>query len=82
MAAKLRIIFGDAIRSLRQLWLEVIATFFVALALIGITSIVDEYRKYRNTPDGGTLRLSMSILFSSVMLIFGLHTFWKARKIR
>jgi hypothetical protein len=62
--------------------LEVIATFFIALAVIGITSIVDEYRKYANDADNGLLRLSMSILFSSVMLISGLHTFWKARKIR
>jgi len=82
MVGKLKLIFGDTIRSLRRLFLEVMATFFVALAVIGITSVVDEYRKYVVTPDKGILRLSMSILFSSVMLIFALHTFWKARKIR
>ena len=82
MTAKLKLIFGDAIRSLRRLWLEVMAAFFVALAVIGITSVVDEYRKYLSAPDSGILRLSMSVLFSSVMLIFALHTFWKARKFR
>jgi hypothetical protein len=82
MAAKLRLIFADAIRSARRLWLEVTGTFFVALALIGITSIVDEYRKYSIDPEAGILRLSMSIIFASAMLIFALHTFWKARKIR
>jgi hypothetical protein len=82
MSSKLRIIFGDTLRSFRRLFLEVIATFFIALAVIGITSVVDEYRKYSNDADNGLLRLSMSILFSSVMLISGLHTFWKARKIR
>jgi uncharacterized membrane protein len=82
MAAKLKLIFGDAISSLRRLWLEVIATFFVALAIIGITSVVDEYRKYLSTPESGILRISMSVVFSSVMLICALHTFWKARKVR
>lgn len=62
--------------------MEVIATFFIALTVIGITSVVDEYRKYSNDAENGLLRLSLSILFSSVMLISGLHTFWKARKIR
>lgn len=75
-------IFGDTIRSLRKLFLEVIATFFVALAVIGISSIVYEYRKYSSAPDTGVLRLSMSVLFASVMVISALHTFWKARKIR
>jgi len=80
--SKLRVIFGDTVRSFRRLLLEVMATFFVALAVIGMTSIVDEYRKYSNDADYGALRLSMSILFSSVMLVSGLHTFWKARKLR
>jgi hypothetical protein len=58
------------------------ATFFVALAVIGVTSIVDEYRKYSNDGEYGALRLSMSVLFSTVMLVSGIHTFWKARKLR
>lgn len=82
MAAMLKLIFGNAIASLRRLWLEVIATFFLALAILGITSVVDEYRKYLSAPEGGILRISMSVLFSSVMLICALHTFWKARKCR
>jgi hypothetical protein len=57
-------------------------TFFVALAVIGITSVVDEYRKYSSDAEYGFLRLSMSILFSGAMLLSGLHTFWKARKLR
>lgn len=82
MIGKLKLIFGDTIRTIRVLFLEIIATFFVALALMGISSIVYEYRKYTSDPDGGVLRLSMSVLFASVMLISALHTFWKARKIR
>ena len=82
MGGKLKIIFGNAIRALRRLVLEVLGTFFIALAALGIGSLVDEYRKYTRAPDNGILRLTLSILFASVMLISALHTFWKARNIR
>ncbi len=82
MMGKLSIIFGDTVRALRKLVLEVLAAFFVALAILGIASLVDEYRRYTHTPEIGIWRLAMSILFASVMLISALHTFWKARKIR
>ena len=82
MIEKLKIIFGETIRSVRRFFLEVLALFFVALAVIGIASIVDEYRRYSSVPDAGIWRLSMSTLFASLMLISGLHTFWKARKLR
>ncbi len=82
MAGRLKLIFGDTIRSLQRLALEVMAMFFIALAVIGITSVIDEYRKYSNAPENGIVRLSMSVLFSSVMLVSALHTFWRARKIR
>ena len=82
MTGKLRVIFGDTIRSVRRVLLEVLAMFFVALAVLGIGSIVEEYRKYSGAPEDGIWRLGMSALFASVMLIFALHTFWKARKLR
>ena len=82
MIPKLKVIFGGAVRAIRKLVLEVLAAFFVALAILGIASLVDEYRKYTRAPDIGIWRLAMSIVFASVMLISALHTFWKARKIR
>jgi hypothetical protein len=82
MGGNFKLIFSNTLRSLKRLCLEVMATFFIALALIGVSSIVDEYRKYSNSAENGVFRLSMSILFSTVMLISGLHTFWKARKSR
>jgi prolipoprotein diacylglyceryltransferase len=82
MAGKLKAIFSDVIRTMRRLFQEVMAAFFVALGVVGITSVVEEYRKYVSAPAEGVLRLTMSILFSTVMLAFGLHTFWKARKTR
>jgi len=82
MIEKLKIAFHDTFLSLRRFFLEVLALFFVSLAVIGIASIVDEYRKYASVPDAGIWRLSMSTLFASIMLISGLHTFWRARKLR
>lgn len=82
MMEKLKIILGNLLRSLRRLFLEVMALFFVALAIIGIASVVDEYQRYSSAPDAGIWRLSMSTLFASIMLISGLHSFWKARKLR
>ena len=82
MGRKLKDIFGDTIKTLRVLWLEVIGTFFIALGVFGISSVVEEYRRYAKAPDQGMLRLSMSALFSAVMVISALHSFWKARNIR
>ena len=82
MIAKLKVIFGDTIRAFRKLVLEILAVFFVALAILGIASLVDEYRRYTVAPDNGIWRLMMSGVFASVMLISALHTFWKSRKIR
>ena len=82
MIEKLKIIFRDTLRSLRRFFLEVLALFFVALAVIGIASIVDEYRRYSSAPDAGILRLSLSALFAFITLISVLHSFWRARKLR
>ena len=79
---KLKIIFGDTLRTLRKLFLEVMGTFFIALGVLGIGSVVDEYRKYANAPDDGIVRLIMSVIFAVVMVLSALHTFWKARKTR
>ena len=82
MSSKFKLIFGETIKGLRKLFLEVMGIFFITLTVFGIASVVDEYRKYLNAPEQGVLRLSMSLLFSAVMVISALHSFWKARKIR
>lgn len=80
MIGRLKIAFSDAIRSLRRLVLEVTGFFFLALAVVGSGSVVTEYRRYSSGLEQGAWRLSMSFVFTAVMLGFGLHTFWKSRK--
>ena len=82
MSGKLRIIFGDFLRTLRQLWLEFIGGIFLALGVLFILAAIQEYRKYVNAPEVGTGRFLLVLLSSAVMLFFALESFWKARKPR
>jgi hypothetical protein len=82
MAAKLRIIFGDFLRTLRQLWLEFIGGMFLALGILFILAAVQEYRKYVRAPETGSGRFYMVLIASGVMLFFALESFWKSRKPR
>jgi len=82
MSQKLKIIFGDFLRALRQLWLECIGGMFLALGLLFVLAAIQEYRKYVSSPEIGTGRLLLVVLSSAVMLFFALESFWKARKSR
>ena len=82
MAGKLRLIFGDFFRSLHQLWLEVIGALFLALAVVFAVSAFQEYRKIANA-EGAGLWIVISAVFLSLLTFgFGIHSFWKARKLR
>jgi hypothetical protein len=80
MIGKFKIIFADFLRTLRQLWLEVIGGIFLALGVLFILAAVKEYRKYVQSPGVGTGRFFMVLLSSVVMLFFALESFWKSRK--
>lgn len=82
MAGRIRTAFRDAIRVLHTFALEVIGGFFLALAVIGGTSVVQEYQRWNDGQDGAVWRVVLAILFFVAMLGFGLHSFWKARKIQ
>ena len=82
MAGRFVIAFRDAIRVLHTFGLEVIGGFFVALAIVGVTSVVQEYQRYSAGSGTGIWRLALAGSFSAAMLGFGLHSFWKAWKIR
>jgi hypothetical protein len=82
MSGKLRIIFADFLRSLRQLWLEVLGGIFLAFGLLFIVTAIQEYRKYVSTPEYGMSSMILALFFSGVMLLFALESFWKARKPR
>ena len=81
MAGKLRLIFGDFFRSMHQLWLEVIGALFLALAVVFGVSAVQEYRKLSNPEGAGTWVVIAAVVLSLLTFVFGLHSFWKARKL-
>jgi hypothetical protein len=82
MTGKLKVIFGDFLKTLRQLWLEFVGGIFLALGVLFIVAAVQEYRKYVQSPGVGTGRFLMVLLSSAVMLFFALESFWKSRKPR
>ena len=82
MMEKLKLIFADFLRTLRQLWLEFIGGIFLALGMLFVLAAVQEYRKYIRSPELGTGRFLMVLLSSIVMLFFALESFWKSRKPR
>jgi hypothetical protein len=82
MGQKLRTIFGDFLKSLRQLWLECIGGIFLLLGIFFILAAIQEYRRYVNSPEIGTGRFLLVIISSGVLLFFALESFWKARKSR
>ena len=82
MSGKLRIIFADFLRTLRQLWLEFIGGIFLALGLMFVLAAIQEYRKYVHSPEVGTGRFVLVLFFSGVMLFFAFESFWKSRKSR
>src|SRR5438552_7835792 len=65
MAGKLKLIFSDFLRTLRQLWLEFIGGVFLALGVLFILAAIQEYRKYVRSSELGTGRFLVG-LFSSV----------------
>ena len=80
MSLRLRVIFADLIKTLRQLWLQFIGGIFLALGILFILAAIQEYRRYVNSPEIGTGRFVLVLLSSGVMLFFGLESFWKSRK--
>ena len=79
---KLKLIFADFLRTLRQLWLEFIGGIFLSLGVLFVLAAIQEYRKYIRSPELGTGRFLMVLLSSIVMLFFALESFWKSRKPR
>jgi uncharacterized membrane protein len=80
MAGKFKLAFGSVVRSLHQLWLEVTGTFLIAFAAVFGYHAVKEYRKYGQSDDS-ILWVIAAAGLSLVTLSFGIHSFWKARKL-
>ena len=82
MAGRFRTAFKDAFKVAHTIVLEVLGAFFLALAIIGGSSVVQEYQRYGNSPEDGVWRLALAAVFTVSMFAFGIHSFWKARKVR
>jgi hypothetical protein len=86
MAGKLKVVFGDFLRTARKLWLEMMGALFLALAVMFSLNTVAEFRKTADMVASWDWRTGFSVLgsafFSILMLAFSLQSFWKARKIR
>ena len=81
MAGKFKLAFGSLFRSLHQLWLEVTGAFLLLFAAAFGFYAVREYRKFPESADslwGVAGAAGLSVL----TLGFGIHSFWKARKLR
>jgi len=79
---KLRIIFADLLKTLRQLWLEFIGGIFLALGILFVLAAIQEYRRYLRAPEIGSGRFVLVLISSGVMIFFALESFWKSRKPR
>jgi hypothetical protein len=75
--------FRTTIRSfrvaMRQLWLEVTGTVFLAMALMGGVAGAREYMKYHagQTTAG---RVAVAAAFTLTFAWFGLSSFWRVRR--
>ena len=86
MPSKFKLIFGDFLRSVRRLWLEMMGALFLALALMFVLNTIAEFRKttdpFRNWDWRTGFAIVGSAFFSVLMVAFSFHSFWKARKMR
>jgi hypothetical protein len=82
MTQKLKVVFADFLKALRQLWLECVGGIFLGLGLLFVLAAVQEYRKYVQSPEVGTGRFLLVAFSSGVMFFFALESFWRARKSR
>jgi hypothetical protein len=81
MAGKFRIAFGGLLRSFHQLWLEVTGAFLLLFAVMFGYAAIREYRQLQEST-ASLWMLGASAGLSVLTLSFGIHSFWKARKLR
>ena len=68
------------VKPLHSLWNEVIGFLFIAFAALLLRPIWRGYHDMHTDP-AHLIKFLLTVFFFLVMLCFGLHAFWKARKI-
>jgi hypothetical protein len=81
MAGKFKLAFGSFVRSLHQLWLEVTGAFLLIFAAAFGFYGVNEYRKLPESA-ASLWEILGAVGLCFLTLGFGIHSFWKARKLR
>ena len=82
MVIKLKSIFGGFLRSLHMFWLEIVGSLFLAIAVMFGSYAAQEYRRYLNGRQSGPWMLLCAAGLSLLTLLFGVRSFWRARKLR
>lgn len=83
MAGRFRTAFRATFRTLHLLMLEVFGALFLALAVLFGAETVRQYQLYADSGGSdGLFWVIMALLFTLMMLGFGIHNFWKARGVR
>jgi hypothetical protein len=65
--------------ALRQLWLEITGTVFLAMAAFGAITLVREYMRYEVGQTTAS-RVAVAMCFTVAFAWFGISSFWKVRK--
>jgi hypothetical protein len=81
MSSKFKLVFSNFLRSLHQLWLEVTGTFLLVFGGIFGYYALKEYGKLEETTENIWGILGAAGL-SVLTFGFGIHSFWKSRKLR
>ena len=75
-----RHVVPQILKPLRALWNEVIGFVFIALAVLPVPRTYRTWREFEESGEG-LVRLGFSLVFIVMMACFGIHSFWRARKI-
>jgi len=76
----LQTVVPAVVKPLHSLWNEVIGFLFIAFAAILIRPMWRGYHEMQTDPAHPS-KFILTVFFFLVMLSFGIHAFWKARKI-
>jgi hypothetical protein len=76
MAAKFKLIFGSFLKSIHQLWLQFTGAFLL------IFGVAFGFHAMKEARGDNVLAVVAAASLSLVTLVFGIHSFWKARKLR
>ncbi len=73
-------VLPGVIKPLHSLWNELLGFLFLALAVMLVRPVWRNYHEIEGDP-AQFIKFLLSAIFFLTMLGFGLHAFWKARRI-